>query len=298
MIVAQISAGIGNQLFQYATSRSLSLRTGSPLRLDLAYYRVRPNRAYRLGAYDLEAREASDRELEPFLSPLHRRRFVRGAVFAGNRMLPFQRRRIVIEPPPHLARFDSRLLHLNAPVYLAGFWQCERYFADHAAIIRNELTLRTPVPACYQEALGMIDSCDSVGLVVRRGDYLGIANTQGICTLDYYRMALEHVTKLLPNRRVFVFSDDIPWCREHLAWESSTVFVPNETLDCPEEHLRILSRCRHFIVANSSFAWWGAWLGTSAEKLVLAPPVWMRQARGFEDMIPSSWIRIQSALAD
>jgi hypothetical protein len=289
MIVVQITAGLGNQLFQYSCARAMSLRLGVPLRFDLTYYTRKPNRPYRLGAYGLPAQAATERELALYFTPFHRFPYVRGMALRLNRYLPFDRRRIIQEASP---RFDARLLEIQRPVYLSGFWQCDRYFGDQADAIRGELTLRTPIPECYQGVRREIESSESVGLVVRRGDYLGIPNTQGICTLEYYRRALAIITATVPQRRVFVFSDDIPWCQENLALEEKTVFVPNESPERPEEHLRILSGCRYFILANSSYAWWGAWLSTHRGKIVIGPSKWMQDADQLGDLLPQQWMQI------
>ncbi len=137
-----------------------------------------------------------------------------------------------------------------------------------------------------------LQTTESVALVVRRGDYLGILNTQGICTLDYYRAASAAMQARVGRFDTFVFSDDIPWCREHLGWLDRATFVANETPDRPEEHLRVMSLARHFILANSSFAWWGAWLSTHPAKLVFAPKKWMQCDDNLQDILPAVWIRL------
>jgi hypothetical protein len=178
---------------------------------------------------------------------------------------------------------------------LFGFWQSERYFDDHSDTIRSELTLLTPVPERYKAVVDPIDGSESVGLVVRRGDYVKFPDTQGICTLDYYKRALETLAARVPNARVFVFSDDIPWCRTNLdVLPPHSTFVPNDTPDAPEEHLRLLSHCRHFILANSTFAWWGAWLSRHPGKVIIAPSKWMQAADRYADILPPQWLRVSA----
>lgn len=188
-------------------------------------------------------------------------------------------------------RFDARLLTIARPVYVSGFRQSERYFDDHAETIRQELTLRGPVPECYRAVLSQIDGSESVAVSVRRGDYLGIPNTQGICSGDYYRRALALITARFPHRRIFVFSDDIPWCRQHMD-DLGATFVESVTPFEPEQDLRLLSHCRHFVLANSTFAWWGAWLSPHADKMVVGPSKWMQDAEPCSDILPARWIRV------
>lgn len=287
MIIGQVHAGLGNQLFQYANVRAMGLRTGLPVFVHplAADHGPWP---YRLDAYGLPARRASGDDLARFLTPLHRYRRVREMVGRAHRCLPFGWRRVVVEES---MRFDARLLTIARPVYVSGFRQCERYFEDHADTIRRDLTLRTPVPDCYRDVLRQIVGSESVAVVVRRGDYLGIPNTQGICTRDYYQRALALITERFRHRRLFVFSDDIPWCRQHLA-DLGATFVESLTPSEPEQALRILSHCRHFVLANSTFAWWGAWLSSHPDKVVVGPSRWMQDAEPCADVLPRGWYRI------
>lgn len=288
-IISRITDGLGNQLFQYAAGRAVSLRSNLPLRLEPAGYSNRSLRSYRLGAYDLPARLASDADLAYCFTPFHQRRRVRALARRLNDLLPFRWRRLVAE---RTLRFDPRIVRIARPVYMSGFWQSERYFEDYGATIRRDLTLRTPIPACYRTILQRIDGLESLAVMVRRGDYLGIPDTQGICTLEYYTRALTMITARAPGRRVFVFSDDIPWCKSHLPVDTDATFVPSETPDAPEEDLRVLSHCRHFILANSTFAWWGAWLSTRGDGIVIGPSRWMQAADRWADILPSRWLRV------
>ncbi len=290
-IIGRITDGLGNQLFQYATARAMSLRLNRPLRLHPVGYSPSSLRSYRLAAYDLPAQTLQGGVIDRYLRVPDRRWYVRMLVERSSRRIPLRWRRVILESSP---RFDAQVLEIARPVYLKGFWQCERYFTSHADSIRQELTLRTPVPDTYQAMLGQIDGSEAVGVVVRRGDYVGIPNTQGLCTPEFYRRALEAVTARVPTRRVFVFSDDIPWCREHLHLDASETFVPNDTPDAPEEHLRVLSHCRHFILANSTFAWWGAWLSPHPGKLVVGPSRWMQDSEPWADILPETWMRVQA----
>lgn len=275
---------LGNQLFQYANARAISLRAGLPLGLH-----TDGDRRYRLDAYGVPARRARDEDLDRFLTPLHRYRRVREMVGRVNGCLPFRWRRVIVEKS---MRFDARLLTIARPVYVSGFRQSERYFEDHADTIRRELTLRAPVPECYRAVLSQIVGSESVAVSVRRGDYAGIPNTQGICSVDYYKRALALITARIPHRRLFVFSDDIPWCRQHMD-DLGATFVESVTPFEPEQDLRLLSHCRHFVLANSTFAWWGAWLSTHADKVVIGPSKWMQDAEPCADVLPARWLRVR-----
>ncbi len=292
MIISRITDGLGNQLFQYATGRAIALRTGLPMRLHPVGYSPVSNRSFRLDAYGVPAPVMHDEELARYLGPFrsNRRRWVRKMAASVTKRLPFGWRRVVQE---RSLRFDPRIVRIARPTYLFGFWQCERYFDDHSDVIRRELTLREPIPERYRAVVEEIDGSESVAMVVRRGDYVGIPDTQGICTSQYYERAWTALAERVPNGRVFVFSDDIPWCRANLdVAPPGSTFVPNDAPDAPEEHLRVLSRCRHFILANSTFAWWGAWLSMHSEKVVVGPSKWMQADDRFADILPPRWLRV------
>jgi hypothetical protein len=163
-----------------------------------------------------------------------------------------------------------------------GYWQCDRYFSNIENEIRKEITLKEiPSNTARKYAEQILSSPNSVMLHIRHGDYLTWAKERhGVLPVEYYLKAIEHFT----NPNVFLFSDD-PNC---------SVPVPHTRVYCaPHEDLWLMSKCRHAIIANSSFSWWGAWLGADKTGTVIAPKQWF--AKGNEDardIIPVRWIRI------
>jgi hypothetical protein len=153
------------------------------------------------------------------------------------------------------------------------------------------------VPASLPAFLAEIAACDAVAVHVRRGDYVSdpsIAAFHGLCGLDYYEAAFERIEAAVSRPRYFVFSDDLPWARGHLRFRHPAVFVDHNTTAPPCEDLRLMAACRHFVIANSSFSWWGAWLSRQpeADKLVIAPRRWFLVPDANLDRTPPSWVRL------
>ena len=141
-----------------------------------------------------------------------------------------------------------------------------------------------------------IDAVNAVSLHVRRGDYVDNPSTNrwhGICSLDYYQRALDYIGFHAEAPHLFVFSDDQKWTRANLRFAAATTFVEINPPDRGYRDMSLMARCRHHIIANSSFSWWGAWLNPSHEKIVVAPKQWFSAARNdTRDLIPPGWVRL------
>ena len=287
-VTVRLLGGLGNQLFQYAAARALALRYGAELRLDLSHYEDDGKRRYELGAYPIAARIATPEELAPFGT----REPPTG--FLGRIM---QR----LRPPPNVYReahfhYDEKLAAQRPPVYLDGYWQSERYFADAAAQLRQELSPQAPLEPENARIAAAIDAATAVSLHVRRGDYVTDSHTNayhGVCSLDYYRAAVALIRQRVPDAHLFVFSDDHDWTRENLALDLPTTYVTANPPDRGFRDMQLMTRCRHHVIANSSFSWWGAWLNPAPDKIVVAPARWFAAGdNDTRDLVPSAWVRL------
>ena len=287
MISVRLCGGLGNQLFQYATARRLAHSLGTELVLDTGWYDRIPSgdtpRVYELERYPVYGRLPTGRERLIFRS-------------YGGRIL---RRLPLPRPWPRYGErqfaFDPAVLSLPDGTYLDGYWQTERYFADIAPLLRAELTPRLP-PGPKDDAVAeQIWDSLAVAVHVRRGDYVThqpASAHHGTCSLAYYRDAVERVTAGLGPAHFFVFSDDPAWTRENLKFPGPATFVDHNGAATAFQDLRLMSLCRHHILANSSFSWWGAWLAGHPEQRVIAPARWFANGADTGDLIPSRWVRI------
>jgi hypothetical protein len=181
-------------------------------------------------------------------------------------------------------------------VALDGYFQSWRYFSDQAQEIRTGLELTAPLSPENAALLRQIESDNAICLHVRRGDYVSnekSAAFHGALDLGYYRRGLETLGALTHRATLYVFSDDPGFCRAHLRFDLPTVIVEPHEPDRPWEDLRLMSACRHFVIANSSFSWWGAWLGRRADKRVIAPERWFLEGEhDTRDLCPPEWTRL------
>lgn len=293
MIIVKLHGGMANQMFPYAAARRLAHVLDTELKLDVtgfSVYRERQDLAFRkysLGVFNIQESFATLAEIERLTT---RKKRVLENIFSRKAARPAS---YVKERHFH---FDPRIMELNGDIYLDGNWNSFRYFEDITPLIRKEFTLRQPPTGHNAELLELIDTTASVSVHVRRGDYVSnpkVNAIYGCCGLDYYRRAIEFIGEKLPSPHFFVFSDDPQWVRSNLFLDWPMTLVDcNGPLDAHED-LRLMSRCRQHIIANSGFSWWGAWLDPNPEKVVVAPEHWFSNNRPeTRDLLPSDWVRL------
>lgn len=291
MVIANILGGLGNQMFQYAAGKALAYRTNQDLKLDITSFDLYKLRNFDLDFFNVRYEVASSSELDAYkknkysiLSRLSNRLFLKSF---------FENDKVYRELFYH---FDPKVLHLKKNVYLFGYWQTEKYFQDIKSLIINDFSLRHPISQSAQNVEVDILQSNAVSLHVRRGDYISNpeANSfHGTCSLDYYKNAVSLIIDSQPSTTFFVFSDDIDWCKQHFTFLDNPHYVEldESAPDCEEMYL--MSQCKHNIIANSSFSWWGAWLNQNPDKIVVAPKKWFAdESINTSDLIPVSWIRL------
>lgn len=292
MIVTRLIGGLGNQMFQYAVGRALAHRAGSRLALDVSGFANYDLRRYELAEFNIAAEVASEKQL-----------IALGAVSKPPTFINRLLRRLGYAAPEHVLReasftYDNRIERASAPVYLDGYWQSEKYFVHIADELRKEFSLRDACDTANAEMAAQILAAGSgaVSLHIRRGDYVSNAHTaqyHGVCSLDYYREAVSHIARYVEQPHFFVFSDDHAWVKENLQIDSPMTLVQVNSADRGIYDMMLMKSCRHHVIANSSFSWWGAWLNSHADKIVIAPREWFKQSgNDTRDLIPASWTRL------
>lgn len=292
MIICNIIGGLGNQMFQYAAARALALRRGAELVLDVSdfdgYGLHQGFELARIFSLDVAiADRQSIRRVLGWQSGKTVRRFLRKAPFSMLRSS-----RLVIEPG---FTYWSGLADISLPVYLLGYWQSEKYFSDVADEIRQDFTFRAEQEGRNAELASQMVSENAISLHVRRGDYVSNKKTlatHGICSLEYYQRAVALLAERVENPVFYVFSDDMAWVRDNLQIDFPVHYVDHNRGSQSYNDMRLMSLCKHHIIANSSFSWWGAWLNQSASKIVIAPKNWFANGTDTSDLIPADWIRI------
>lgn len=293
VVCARLMGGLGNQMFQYAFARSISLKTGATVLLDTTVLEtespgVTP-RCFALEPFAIAGRVATRDEAQRLQlgdGILQRvRRFL-------DRFLPVAAKRIIVD---QANGFDESALGARPPVYLSGYWQSERYFAADAEVLREDFRLRDPLSPNASRILAEIAAEPSISVHVRRGDYLLNSTNldfHGVQSRDYYVQAVERIQQEAGKLSVFIFSDDLDWCRANLPFDERTVFVEIDGAARDHEEMHLMSQCDHHVVSNSSFGWWGAWLGKNPDRIVVAPAKWFAAPDVKSDIVPASWLRI------
>jgi hypothetical protein len=296
MIVVRLMGGLGNQMFQYACGRSLAIRHNVNLKLDLTSLANDHNgRTFQLDRFRTSYRVAKQRSIQRLKwrpRPLVKRVIWR---FFGKHYPLVQAGSWVRED---LSLSPERLLHaIPTPCYLDGYWQSEEYFAEIADLIRNEFKISKPLSLEAQKNKKIIhaEACP-VSLHIRRGDYLSNIRTYkkfGVLDIDYYQNSIAYLKSHLGSFSLFVFTDDPEWVSDKFRVSASFTIISN--FNPPHEDLDLISLCRHHIIANSSFSWWGAWLNHNPNKIIIAPSKWFSdpaENANSQRIIPKNWIII------
>jgi Glycosyl transferase family 11 len=290
VIVVALGGGVGNQLFQYAAARALALTLGVPLALDARHYEGRGWPRYALDDFAIETVPV-DRGALPLRDHRPIRRLL-GRLGLGAGAFSVYREKGLAYDPAVLARPDR--------TYLRGNFPSERYFIGHELTIRRELAFVRPLDDDNRAVLDEIAGGIAVSLHIRRGDYVSnprANRVHGTVNLDFYRRAADHIAgRAGGDPTFFVFSDDPDWVAANLALPYPAHAVTHNGADRDTEDLRLMAACRHHIVANSTFSWWGAWLNPSPDKIVVAPKPWFRDPSKDEStLVPEGWVRIDNA---
>jgi len=280
MIIVKLKGGLGNQMFQYAIGLNLSRKNKTKLILDLTDYKNDPLRHYELDCFTLE-----------------RDRFITSEESKTNK-LKFKILSKILKNYSYFVqsdyKSDMKILKFRGNAIIDGYWQSENYFLDIRKRILDNFTLRRRPDEKNQTLLKKILNTNSIALHVRRGDYVTDKKTNlnhGTCSLDYYQNSIKYLSKRVQNPVYFVFSDDPKWVKENISTKAPTTYVDINTIDTGYEDLRLMSNCKHFIIANSSFSWWGAWLSRNNHKIICAPERWFVE-HDEGDIVPKSWIRV------
>jgi len=294
MIIVRLIGGLGNQMFQYALGRNLARINKTTLKLDKTELELKPlsgtPRSYNLQVFNIVENFASGEEIKKIRGSSSGRLFT-----VVTKMLKLRERSSVVSEKKDYV-FDSRVLRSGDNVYIQGYWNNEKYFRDIRKMILKDFTIKEPIDKTNETTLNQINNTLSVSLHVRRGDYIKSKKTNqhhGTCGLGYYQNAINIIASKVKNPSFFAFSDEIKWVKNNLKTEYSIKYVDHNDDAHNYEDLRLMSACKHNIIANSSFSWWGAWLNPNQDKIVIAPKKWLNDPSiDTSDVTPKSWLRI------
>ena len=292
MIVVKLMGGLGNQMFQYAAAKALAEHHRVPLKVDLSFLNDRSAkenftfREYELSCFDTVIEIASKDELSIFN---RKNRFIRLILSL-----------LGISTPTRYYEqsfnYNESFNELPNEILLEGYFQSEKYFIQIRSLLLENFKWRSPATGVNLSLIESIKSTNSVSLHIRRGDFVDnkvINSFHGLCDFNYYQRAISHINLITQNANFFIFSDDINWAKKMFVSSSSVVFIDHNNGKESFWDMRLMSYCKHNIIANSSFSWWGAWLNNYTHKIVIAPKRWFTDsAINTSDILPAQWIRM------
>ncbi len=277
MKIVKLVGGLGNQMFQYAFGQLL----GKETQYDASWFEYSKNnlnvtqRNYELDFFNIQPKRLTKKQARKYKK--------------NNKLLFFfgveTRLRKIIEKPLNI--YNPNLLNEKEGVF-EGYFQCAQYYEPIREKLLKDFVPKNKISIENQKILEQIQSTNSVSLHVRRGDYLKLQHIHGLCDISYYEKAINYVSKRIENTHFFLFSDDIEWVIENLKINHPYTVVDINHDDKNPWDMWLMKHCKHNIIANSSFSWWGAWLNENPNKIVIAPKEWKANEKTL-DIIPHNW---------
>jgi hypothetical protein len=292
MVVVKLMGGLGNQLFQYAFGRCLATQWNTELVLDVDFLLDRTEREnFVFRDFDLDLFQLKSYHI---FDNATKTKFYKKSIFKKPNIE-------ITEKGFNFSKLSSNLKNRN--VYLEGYWQSFKYFDEISFELRKELQFRNPLSEEQFNLSKKIKQTKSICINFRRTDFVTIPTaiqTHGIPSLDYYYKAIELIKENVGSDiEIFVFSDDIEWCKEQFHVKEITHFVSHALYKGERfsAYLQLMTFCKHFIIPNSTFGWWAAWLAKNEDKIVITPQKWfldpVLQAQT-QDLRPETWITIDA----
>jgi hypothetical protein len=297
MIILKLKGGLGNQLFQYAAAKQISLNNKVELLLDTVNGFINDpfERKYCLDAFAINSGLVDEKYINNFFI---KNRYFKKIYVLSQDIYHLNDRTYIKEKSNE---FDKDLYNLRPKrnVYLDGYFQTYLYFEDISNIIKNEFRFLEQPSISATEFLSEINITDSVSIHIRsfnNGKKNDTSKINGICGLNYYNKAIEYIKDRVKNPVFYIFSDNLEWARKNIISTNDSNFrfiAYQNNLGHDIDDFRLMSSCKYNIIANSTFSWWAAWLNKEPEKIVIAPSEWFAsKSVNQKEIYPENWIKI------
>ncbi|WP_121352388.1 alpha-1,2-fucosyltransferase [Flavisolibacter nicotianae] len=284
MIVSKLYGGLAGQMLQYALGRNLSLKNQTELYLDLSWYKSENQnstfpRTFKLDKLNVQYKEVDYSRLYWKIRTMHRLKSLN----------PFS---LVVVKEKDFSRFDPSIIETKNNSVLDGYFNSYKYFEEVRDCLLREFTPNEQPNQKNSSCLHKIRATNAVSVHFRRGDY-ALTSFHGMLTKDYYEAAIDKICSQLADPYLYIFSDEPEWVIDNIRFPFNYEVVNFNRDENNYWDMELMKNCRHNIIANSGFSWWGAWLNQNPEKTVVAPKVWIaEQEREMNDFIPKEWIRL------
>lgn len=287
-MIIRITGGIGNQMFQYALKLKFDCLLQHQNKIDTRFYEKKDvHNGYELDAVfgiDANRYKGKIHSIADKYSFFYKVCFKLGVQFLkqGNVFTEIR------------TGFSNRIFEQDVDYcYLDGYWQSEDYFKDIELDIRNVFRFPEFTEQENIELMNKISGKNSVSLHVRRGDYVDVPRYVALGKTQYYQNAVDYIKERVDNPIFVILSDDILWCKQNLNLPENIIYVDWNHGTRSYRDMQIMSRCKHNIIANSSFSWWGAWLNSNLDKIVVSPERFFNgKMEDDSHIIPKEWVKL------
>ena len=293
MYVSWCLGGLGNQMFQYAFKRAYELKHRVTVKLDISGFETYDWHKFKLDRFNTDRHYSTKEENLIAKQP----KTVRNTYLPGmiRKYFHIEKNKIINEKSISEINgaFTSQTQNFYDKAYFAGYFASEKYFIDYRREIIDCFTLSVPLNKPNIRMLAKIKATNSISLHVRRGNYLALKHIYNICSLEYYKQAINEIANDVSEPHLFLFSNDIEWVKENLEIDYPFTVVDINNEDNDHFDMELMKNCKHNIIANSTFSWWSAWLNENKDKIVIAPDssIWFCDGRASCD-IPEAWKQI------
>lgn len=291
MKIVKFNGGLGNQLFEYAFGLAVEDYYKEEVYYDVSNYNLKTHletsRPFLLNKYNTHLKFARKKERKKCINENSKLKNKVNKLFKKEIFKEKSNR--IIEK--HAQIYDENMFLEKENIYFEGFFQSEKYFKHIRKKVLENFTLKESLDEKNTYFLNKILNSTSISLHIRRGDYL-LCDCMENCNLDYYYQGIDYIKQKINNNiEIFIFSDDIPWVKENLKIADKVNYIDINNDAASYCDIELMRNCKHNIIANSSFSWWGAWLNNNPNKIVIAPRIWFKNEPQY-DIIPEEWIKI------
>ncbi len=288
MLILKVTGGLGNQMFQIALARAISIKYNDEIYLDCSVYNKYKIRSFSLS--NLNIYERLNIINEDNISKWYRLylRITQKAYHV------FQKILMKIKKSDKIGEKIFKILNKCGLIYnfdryyykvknsnmnikcIYGYFQSEKYFEEYKDIIKQELRVNIPPSYKEKEMLNEINSCNSIGISIRVGDDYKNSKSLNVCNQEYYYNAMEYINNISNECKFYIFTDDVERVKNDFNFKHPVKFIEGFK---DYESLRLMYSCNHFVIANSSFSWWGAYLSNNPNKIIIAPKRWYNDSK-------------------
>ena len=278
MVIIKLQGGLGNQMFQYASAKAIALHRKQELKIDHSNFETYDLHSYGLDHFNIKAEKQLISSKPTFFNKLALKYGLKKEHTHNETDFKFNENKQIFN-----IKTNDLILH--------GYYQTEKYFKKYRNEILADFEIKGALKPETEAMLSKIRSTNAVSIHIRRGDYL-LHDVHNTAKDAYYKAAMEFIESKIENPIYYLFSDDMKWVKENFKSKHKMVYVDFNDASTNYQDIKLMSNCKHNVIANSSFSWWSAWLNKNPEKLVIAPKVWFNgDMYDYTDIVPETWYK-------